>query len=72
MADRFIILKEYFKNYKVNKPNKQPIIIIIYNENKTFFINDKQKVCALNSYDILKSKDRKKKIIIFNFFSILV
>lgn len=37
--DGLILLKDYSKDYAVNRFNKRPIIINIYNEN-TFPVND--------------------------------
>lgn len=67
LADRFIILKKYSKNYKVNEPNRQPIIMITYNKS-TFFANDSwQKVRILDGHGILKLKNKGKRIMVFDF-----
>lgn len=37
--DRFMISKKYLKDFAIGKPNKQLVIIIIYNES-TFLANN--------------------------------
>lgn len=65
--NRFIILKKYFKDYIIDKLNRQPIIMIIYNEN-TFLANNGQKrIWTLDGYSILRAKNRRKSIIVSDF-----
>lgn len=65
--DSTFLPKEYPKNFTVNGPNQQLIIIITYDESIFLANNSRQKVLTLERHDILSLKRKDKDIMVPNF-----
>lgn len=66
-----MLSKTYLENCLIGDQDKKPISMIKYDKGTFSVINCWQKICILDSHDILYFKEKGKRIIV-SFFSFII